>query len=63
MGAAFGSFGWSGEAAGYINEILEDMKVEIIAEPLNIKYVPDSDDLDKCFTLGKSVARKLGELC
>ncbi len=47
-GAAFGSYGWSGEAAGQINDILAEMKVDPAAEPLRVKYVPDGDDLKRC---------------
>jgi flavorubredoxin len=59
MGAAFGSYGWSGESAGQVNDILSEMKVDIVAEPLRAKYVPDEETLLKCFDLGKTIALKL----
>ncbi|MBN2396767.1 MAG: FprA family A-type flavoprotein, partial [Deltaproteobacteria bacterium] len=62
IGAAFGSYGWSGEAAGQINDILGEMKVAVAAEPLKVKYVPDGDDLKRCSGLGNDVARKLKEV-
>jgi flavorubredoxin len=57
IGAAFGSFGWSGEAVGLLNKAMEDMKIDIIDEGLRHKYVPDSDSLDTCMAFG----RRIGE--
>ena len=51
-GAAFGSYGWSGEAVSRINKELEEMKVELIHEGLKVQYVPTQEDLQKCFELG-----------
>lgn len=62
VGAAFGSFEWSGEAVGQIQNILESMKVKIVAEPLKVQYVPDDDALAKCNELGKQVAEKMKEI-
>lgn len=61
IGAAFGSYGWSGESAGQLNTILSEMKVGLVAEPLKIKYVPDEDDLSRCFDLGVNIAKNLKE--
>jgi flavorubredoxin len=59
-GAAFGSYGWSGEAPKLILEILKN-KFEMIApeSPLSVKYTPDEAGLEKCFALGKRVAESL----
>ncbi len=59
VGAVFGSYGWSGEAAKQLAEILTQMKVELVAEPLRAKYVPDSEALGQCFSLGTRIAEKL----
>ena len=59
IGAAFGSFGWSGESVKDLEAILKEMKVEIVAEPVSVKHVPGKDILDKCSELGKSVAAEL----
>ena len=45
FGAAFGSFGWSGEAVGLINTAMQDMKIEVIEDGLRMKYVPDTENL------------------
>jgi len=62
IGAAFGSYGWSGESPQQIADILAEMKVNLVAEPLKVKYVPDGDDLKRCVALGRDVAKKLKEV-
>ena len=61
IGAAFGSYGWSGEAVAQINKILEEMKVNLAHEGLKVKYVPDSQALEQCYYSGSLVAGKLKE--
>jgi flavorubredoxin len=59
IGAAFGSYGWSGEAVGQVKEYLEAMKVEQVHEGLRQKFVPDANCLGECVALGKTTAAKL----
>ena len=59
IGAAFGSYGWSGESVKHLEAILKEMKVEIAAESVSVKNVPDSDVLEKCHELGKTIAAEL----
>jgi len=59
IGAAFGSYGWSGEAVGQVKEYLEAMKVELVHEGLRQKFVPDAKCLGECIALGKTTAEKL----
>jgi len=63
IGAAFGSFGWSGEAVGQIRETLDRMKVEPVGEDVKVRYVPDEEALARCRGLGQSVAEKLKQFC
>jgi len=56
LGAAFGSFGWGGEAVKLLNEALDEMKVRRVHEGLRIQYVPAQSDLDRCRELGYTVA-------
>ncbi len=63
IGAAFGSYGWSGEAVKQLRAILDEMEVEPAGEDINIKYVPDGGSLKKCVSLGGEVAEKLKEIC
>jgi len=59
IGAAFGSYGWSGEAPSQIHDMLAEMKVTPVGEPIKARYVPDRDALLKCFDLGKTMAEQL----
>jgi len=59
VAAAFGSYGWSGEAAKLIHKELEDMKFEIIDTGLRVQYVPDKKDLGRCHELARKVAAAL----
>ena len=59
IGAAFGSYGWSGESASHIHDILSSMKVDLVSEPIKAKYVPDDEVLKKCYALGKTIAERL----
>ncbi len=62
VAAAFGSYGWSGEAVKFINKELEDMKFELIDPGLNVKYVPDETDIEACHQLGKKVVQALSRI-
>ena len=59
VGAAFGSYGWSGEGAKHIEEMLRSLNVEIVADMLNIEYIPDGAALTKCHEMGLKIAERL----
>jgi flavorubredoxin len=59
IGAAFGSYGWSGEAPKFVNEELEAMKFQVIDAPLKIKYVPDAEGIEACQELARKIAKAL----
>jgi flavorubredoxin len=59
IGAAFGSYGWSGESPKQVHDILSEMKVDLLGDPLRAKYVPDKGTLLRCFDLGKAIAARL----
>ena len=61
IGAAFGSYGWSGEAVKMITTALEEMKFGILDPGIKVQYVPRDDDLERCIDLGRKVARALKE--
>ena len=61
IGAAFGSYGWSGEAVKLINAIMEEMRFTVIDPGINVQYVPAHDDLRRCVELGHKVAKVLKE--
>jgi flavorubredoxin len=62
VGAAFGSYGWSGEAVGQVRGMMEEMKIEMVGEGLRIKFVPDDNALSQCHDLGLRVAGRVKAL-
>ncbi len=63
IGAALGSFGWSGEAPGIIHKIMEEAGFELPVEPLRVKNVPTHEQLAKCREMGKALSVKIHERC
>lgn len=60
IGAAFGSYGWSGEAPKLVLEIMKNkFEMQVVEPPLLIKYAPDQNGLDKCREFGKEIAERL----
>ena len=59
VGAAFGSYGWSGEAPNLLLEIMKNrFEMDVVEPALRIKYNPDKKGLEECRELGKIVAEK-----
>lgn len=54
-GAAFGSYGWSGESTKLITEELKKAGFEIINDGIRELWNPDEDALDKCREFGKAI--------
>ena len=59
LGFAFGSYGWSGEGAKQIAAELEAMGMEQIVEPLQVKYLPTPEELEKARAAGVALADAL----
>ncbi|MBK7327169.1 MAG: FprA family A-type flavoprotein [Propionivibrio sp.] len=59
LGAAFGSYGWSGEGVRLIEDRLRGLKLRVPIEGLRIKLVPDASELEQCRNLGENLARHL----
>jgi len=59
VGAAFGSYGWSGEAAGVISRMLKGYGMQVIEPDLRIKRMPEGEGVEVCRELGKLIAKKL----
>jgi len=57
IGAAFGSYGWSGEGVKRIEEHLEQCGVKRVAEGVRAKWQPTAEDLAACRELGRKVAK------
>jgi flavorubredoxin len=61
IGAAFGSYGWSGEAVKLITQAMEEMKIELVDPGLRVKFAPTAEDLQRCVELGHKVGRAVME--
>ena len=59
IGAAFGSYGWSGEAPIIIAEIMREMGMNVVDPVLRILHTPTEKDLQECKRLGIDIAEKL----
>ena len=56
IGAAFGSYGWSGESLKIIEEHLGRCKIPVVAPGVLAKWQPKAEDLARCRDLGHAVA-------
>jgi coenzyme F420H2 oxidase len=54
----FGSMGWSGEGPKILAEELEKCGFEI-KEQIKVKYVPTSEELEKCYEIGSKLALEI----
>ena len=59
VGAAFGSYGWSGEAPGLIAEKMREIGMKVIDPVLRVQYAPVEKDIEECKRLGKDLANKV----
>jgi anaerobic nitric oxide reductase flavorubredoxin len=59
VGAAFGTYGWSGENVKLLEEILEKAKIKILQEGIKFKWQPTKEELGKCVEFGRSFAQKM----
>lgn len=59
FGAAFGSYGWTGEAVKHMSQALEDMKIQIVEPAIKVKYVPTENDINECIELGVKIGEEI----
>lgn len=59
VGAAFGSFGWSGEAVRMVEDRLRGLKMRVPVPGLRVKLVPGPDELEECRSLGRALGAHL----
>ena len=58
IGAAFGSYGWSGEAPRLVLEVMKNkFEMNVIEPPLLVRYSPDEVGLKKCLEFGENIAK------
>ena len=58
---AFGSYGWSGQAAGLIEDEMKGIGWVLPLEKLRIKYIPDQDELGELSEIVKKLVVKKEE--
>ncbi|CAD7770192.1 Type A flavoprotein FprA [Candidatus Methanoperedenaceae archaeon GB37] len=56
VGAAFGSYGWSGEGVPMLIDHLKEMGLNVIEPGIKAKQTPDREALEACFMLGRALA-------
>lgn len=59
VGAGFGSYGWSGEGAKEISRRLEEAGLAVPVPPLQFKYRPSGEELQKCVEFGEAIAESM----
>lgn len=59
IAAAFGSYGWSGEAVKLLNAELAAMGFEMPEEGVRVQYVPEHEQLLLCHGMGKRMGQRI----
>lgn len=58
MGRAFGSYGWGKGGPEEVHKYLEDMKCNMLGEPIRSQFVPREEMLEECRSAGREMAAK-----
>jgi len=59
IGAAFGSYGWSGEAVRMIEDRMRGLKMRIPITGLRVKLIPTDGELEECRDFGRRLSGAL----
>lgn len=59
LGAAFGSYGWSGEAVRMIEDRMRGLKMQVPQQGLRVKLIPTEEELEACAAFGQQIAEVL----
>ena len=62
IAAVFGSYGWGGGAVKIIEEKLKKIGFEIAYPSLTVNWVPDKEEMQKCYEFGKEFAKKVADV-
>ena len=57
--AFFGSYGWGGGAVRGMTEMAQKAGFQVHEQSVEVKYIPDQEDLKKCFEFGQQIAAKI----
>jgi len=61
VAAAFGSYGWSGEAVPMICERLKSLRFKVVEAGVKAHLVVDDADLQNCYEYGQLIAQRIFE--
>ncbi len=59
IGAAFGSYGWSGEAVPMVEDRLRGLKMRVPVSGLRVKLIPTDDELTESREFGRRLAEAM----
>jgi NADH oxidase (H2O-forming) len=59
IGAAFGSYGWTGEAIAMIEDRLRGLKFRVPVQGKKVKLIPTASELEECRHFGREIAENL----
>lgn len=59
LGGVFGSYGWSGEAVGLVEDRLRGLKLRVPVPGLRVKLIPTDQELAECTEFGGKLAQEL----
>jgi flavorubredoxin len=59
VGAAFGSYGWSGEAVQMVEDRLRGLKLRVPVKGVRARLIPTVEELGECRALGRELALHL----
>jgi NADH oxidase (H2O-forming) len=59
LAAAFGSYGWSGEAVKIVENVLKDLKLKIAHDALSAKFHPHNGTADQFVEFGKNIGSQI----
>ncbi len=57
--AAFGSFGWSGEAVKLIEDHLRNLKFNVVSEGMTTRFIPNNEESQQLIKMGEEFATSL----
>ena len=55
----FGSYGWGGGAVRGMIDMAKKAGFEVVEPGVEVKFVPDQEDLKKCFDFGQKIAQRI----
>ncbi len=61
LGAAFGSYGWSGESVNLIEDHMDKCGIPLVRDGIKCQWQPGEDDLVACRQFGAELARATAE--